>query len=522
MCKELIKNILIIQKNLLQFLPHIPKVRVTQINKDIQSLFKDIEKKEIKELKEIEKLAKSKLSAFKRLYTPIQKEKDSDEITKNIQKSTIEYNNSNQQNENVYKNTITSSDQINDNDKIDPNIYNDSKVFENNTTYILNKKTKIELETVTFNESKTKYNIKQEDLDKLNKLNSNYEKDNDDVDLEKMYNEIKSTYFNKEKIKNYQDQYEKLSRDKREDLINKEKLRLIEVMRNKNIENTKDSQDIKNNIKGNIKQSNDQMKAIEESISFRSSLFTYRDENNVEVIDKLLVRKHIKDFYDILGIKGGEELEKNYDPDTYYKKGSHILEGSSSTDFMKPTKDELNDNVQKFEDRDGEIELGLFGDFKYTSYVPEGSSNYESVEGFKRVDISKAEDDKVKELNDKLFGSKSNSSGESNINNENDTRDKFIWKDGKLVPGQGKLRKVSTIVNWNSSNLDPKELNKHRELLDRQHFLGPLWDGIKKKSLYDEPLTITEKDLDNAISKEEFDDYKKQNAKKQKVVEIVR
>ena len=29
--------------------------------------------------------------------------------------------------------------------------------------------------------------------------------------------------------------------------------------------------------------------------------------------------------------------------------------------------------------------------------------------------------------------------------------------------------------NWNGANVDPDDLNTHRELLDRQHFKGPIW-----------------------------------------------
>ena len=49
------------------------------------------------------------------------------------------------------------------------------------------------------------------------------------------------------------------------------------------------------------------------------------------------------------------------------------------------------------------------------------------------------------------------------------------------------LRRDSLFINWNAGNVDPDELRKHKELLDRQHFKGPFWDGKKiPKSIEEE------------------------------------
>ena len=37
------------------------------------------------------------------------------------------------------------------------------------------------------------------------------------------------------------------------------------------------------------------------------------------------------------------------------------------------------------------------------------------------------------------------------------------------------LRRDSFYSNWNAANVDPDDLRKHKELLDRQHFKGPFW-----------------------------------------------
>ena len=49
-----------------------------------------------------------------------------------------------------------------------------------------------------------------------------------------------------------------------------------------------------------------------------------------------------------------------------------------------------------------------------------------------------------------------------------------------MVPGEASKRKLVDFSNWVASNVDPEDLKKHRELLDRQHFRGPMWEGNNK------------------------------------------
>lgn len=65
------------------------------------------------------------------------------------------------------------------------------------------------------------------------------------------------------------------------------------------------------------------------------------------------------------------------------------------------------------------------------------------------------------------------------------------------------LRRSSFYSNWNAANVDPDELKRHKELLDRQHFKGPFWEGkMKPKSVEEEPPQV---DLGSYVSQEEYD-----------------
>jgi len=50
-------------------------------------------------------------------------------------------------------------------------------------------------------------------------------------------------------------------------------------------------------------------------------------------------------------------------------------------------------------------------------------------------------------------------------------------KDGKLVKGEAERRELVDWSNWFAANVDPEDLKKHKELMDRQHFGGPVWKG---------------------------------------------
>lgn len=89
-----------------------------------------------------------------------------------------------------------------------------------------------------------------------------------------------------------------------------------------------------------------------------------------------------------------------------------------------------------------------------------------------------------------------------------------MWKDGNFVEGSGVKRRKVTYSNWTSAHASPDDLRKHRELLDRQHFSGPLWEGIEKKKIWEDQdnIVIDPKDLaDNLQYKEENEKWFKEN-----------
>lgn len=96
--------------------------------------------------------------------------------------------------------------------------------------------------------------------------------------------------------------------------------------------------------------------------------------------------------------------------------------------------------------------------------------------------------------------------------NKNQTG-KYIMKDGKLVKGEAERRNLVDFSNWVAANVDPEDLKKHRELLDRQHFRGPVWEGKKiPSSILDEKNPLFNMDTEGEINpniakpkKEEFE-----------------
>ena len=63
----------------------------------------------------------------------------------------------------------------------------------------------------------------------------------------------------------------------------------------------------------------------------------------------------------------------------------------------------------------------------------------------------------------------------------------FHFKDNKVTEGQPEEKFFPEYSNWYGGNVDPQDLRRHKDLLDRQHFSGPFWeDRPRNPSIIDE------------------------------------
>lgn len=54
---------------------------------------------------------------------------------------------------------------------------------------------------------------------------------------------------------------------------------------------------------------------------------------------------------------------------------------------------------------------------------------------------------------------------------------KYVMKDGILSEGSEIPKVTMDYSNWYAGNVDPQELRRHKELVDRQHYSGPFWEN---------------------------------------------
>lgn len=53
----------------------------------------------------------------------------------------------------------------------------------------------------------------------------------------------------------------------------------------------------------------------------------------------------------------------------------------------------------------------------------------------------------------------------------------FIFRDGRVVEGKSDLKLTPDYSNWYAGNVDPQDLRRHKDLMDRVHYSGPFWEG---------------------------------------------
>jgi len=65
---------------------------------------------------------------------------------------------------------------------------------------------------------------------------------------------------------------------------------------------------------------------------------------------------------------------------------------------------------------------------------------------------------------------------------------KYYIKDGRLIKGDPDPRLTSQYSNWTAGNVDPEDLERHKKLLERQHYGGPFWEGKPKPKSIEEEM----------------------------------
>lgn len=466
MSKKILEEIKLLTSSISTLYGKIPKTRVDSIKKDVFNLTSDLNLKSNEELNEIKSLMNAKLKALKRVYASDFLESNSNNNEMNGNKNHIE-NKSNHINS--YKNSINFKSEV----------INQSGV-------------KIPFKTISLENDILRNNklIKEEKLD--SKL---LDSEDEVYEWKSSYEELrKSPFFNKEIVNKYHQEQDDIIQQYKDKVFLEFKTNLkkkVDELRSK----------------GKLKEINDEFNKI----SLIDSRWASKDINGNYTFNKEKLEKEIVELFNICFGSGGEEYYKNLDLDKIQSikpisDASNLNNNDESElisdNFMKPTQDEL-DNINN--NKQTEIEYGSNGKIRINKFFKEDEKM--DIENDNNYNDNFNEKSKIKE----------------NIIQMDSTREKFVWRNGKLVPGEGSKRKLATLINWNSSNLDPNDVKRHRELLDRQHFSGPLWEGIKRTTLLDEPIHIDNEEFqNNSVSKEEYEKNNIANKGKQEIEEIVR
>jgi hypothetical protein len=314
------------------------------------------------------------------------------------------------------------------------------------------------------------------------------------VDINEKYkskfDEIKrSPGFNPELVKQYQEHYhnEKARIQEAYLKVVQERLDLNEKNKQKSIENIiMQGKDI-NLSKCRDKNGKLIKSKVKEAVSniFKMNGFTESEADNFDYTDILSnLQKNEDESVSInnTGIKIQNDVEDNNFTDvsksenlfSVFNKSKEMTEEElnkfkdkvapilndkniSDEDKKKIYLEELKkaDKEFKINNFDGEISYDMYGQFKFNFY-------------------------KEKNEEEKSNTTTNDSSIEQKVENEAEAGTKnYVWRNGQLVEGKAQERKVVTYSNWHAGHHNPDDLRKHRELLDRQHYGGPLWEGIK-------------------------------------------
>ena len=468
MCKIKLKKLLNLKLKLSSYYPLMPKSRSTAISKEIENLYHNIELKNSIELDNLEKIIYVKLSAYKRLYA-------------NKPNTNIELNN------NADSSNECSSKINNNNTSNELNNFNEQNIkYENNETLDNSKINNFISKEKIYDDTSSNNNIfdYSGSYDKF----INVVKENN-IDLDKEYvpnfEEMKnSVFFNPKEVKLKQENIINNLKSVEENKLSREKERLIEKYKTKRLNLLKDVifdtkkeeiEYLKNNLMNDFEK-------LTEILSI--------NQNDYNPIDSENLKKNYIMYYNIVFGQGGEEHFEKVDF-SELKSKNKIINSEFRHEYQENDLFEPDDQkrTKKMPKDDGIIEMGLFGDFKITLFEEEEDSN----------DLEEQE--------------------KCIING----KEVYVWKEGKLIPGQAEKRQQVNYINWNSSNINPKDAQKHRELLHRQHFKGPLWEGIKKYQPNELPMFVDEQDYEeNSVTKEEAQKYYENSEHKNKERKFVR
>jgi hypothetical protein len=350
--------------------------------------------------------------------------------------------------------------------------------------------------------------------------------------IESKYENIKEKYFNKDLINEYQTKYkeeqkkiietylqvmseieEKQSKKKENESIDS-MLKYGKDIDPTNVEILKDKKIIKklkeNYIETLKSQGIQDAEEQAEKVDFDKQYEEYKRGNNSNQTENFEKYADVSKSDEIFSSLNNKRISDS-DLEQFNSKVKPILENPniSEDDKKKLFLSELKKAEDSWTEKnlDGEITYNLYGEFKFKFFKDE----------------EKIPEEKHEEIE--------NNKKNENIQDNSNGKKTYVWRDGKLVEGKAKERKSVTYSNWHSGHLNPDDVRKHRELLDRQHYGGPLWDGIKyvgnlsagQKEVIVRPLTPNElennqNNLNNLNNKITLP----QNDAKNEIIEIVR
>ncbi len=113
---------------------------------------------------------------------------------------------------------------------------------------------------------------------------------------------------------------------------------------------------------------------------------------------------------------------------------------------------EKNPDIDKIDEK-----IDLFTHF--TELHSKIITNHQQHERVQKFNVDKHSD----ELKEKL---KKKRKDDNWLKRDNNARH-YTMKKGKLIQGKDQVREMSMYSNWNGANVDPEDLIRHRELLDR-------------------------------------------------------